>query len=274
LTVSGQLNAEAYACAMGKVYTFGPTFRAEKSNTSRHLSEFWMIEPEIAFADIEETMDLAEEFVKSIVKGALRTCDDELGFFEKNEKYLSKSERKKGQGGFYSLPLRQRLDSVANKTFTRISYTEAITILQKKKKKFEQKPEWGIDLSSEHENYLTLEQGGPTIVYDYPQTIKPFYMRVNEDSKTVAGFDLLLPGIGELIGGGAREEREDKLMERMKDSGLEQSQYEWYLDLRRFGSVPHAGFGLGLERILLFLTGLDNIRDVIPFPRYPNFIEF
>ncbi|CAL9231566.1 unnamed protein product [Arabidopsis halleri] len=258
LTVSGQLHAETYACSMGDVYTFGPTFRAEKSHTSRHLAEFWMVEVELAFAGVEEAMNCAEALVKDICNSLLEKCDDDMKLMAKN---VDKA-------------CIDRLLLVASTGFGRVTYTEAITLLEKavaQGKKFENQVEWGIDLASEHERYLTevLFQK-PLIVYNYPKEIKAFYMRLNDDGKTVAAFDVLVPKVGELIGGSQREERMDVLMERMEEMGLPIKQYEWYIDLRRHGTVKHSGFGLGLERMLLFATGMDNIRDVIPFPRYPG----
>jgi len=265
LTVSGQLSAETYACALSDVYTFGPTFRAENSNTSRHLAEFWMIEPEMAFADLKDDMDNAEAFVKFVVTRALERCKSDLVFFDK----------------FVEKGLLAKLDNVLEKPFARVSYTEAIEILeaaiQKKKHKFEFPVEWGIDLATEHERYLAETHfKQPVFVYDYPAEIKAFYMRSNDkdDGRTVAATDLLVPGIGELIGGSQREERLDVLEAKMEALGLEKEVYWWYLDLRRYGSVPHSGYGLGFERLVQFVTGMDNIRDVIPFPRYPGNAEF
>lgn len=255
LTVSGQLEAEAYALALGHVYTFGPTFRAENSNTSRHLAEFWMLEPEMAFCDLDGDMDLAEEMLQYLVRVALDECSDDIDLF----------------GRFIDKNLISRLTVILDTPFIRITYTEAIDELQKSGRDFEFPVAWGMDLQSEHERFLAEEVfKRPVIVRDYPKTIKPFYMRVNDDNKTVAAMDILFPGIGEIIGGSQREERFDILMDRMIETGIDPETYSWYLDLRRFGSAPHAGFGLGFERLLLFATGLGNIRDVIPFPRTPG----
>jgi asparaginyl-tRNA synthetase len=255
LTVSGQLEAETYAQALGNVYTFGPTFRAENSNTSRHLAEFWMMEPEMSFCDLEGDMAVAEQMLQFLIQDILETCREDLALF----------------GKFVDRQLFAKLESVLRAPFTRLTYTKAVAILQKSKKKFEYPVEWGIDLQSEHEKYLTDEVcRGPVILTDYPKTIKPFYMRVNDDGKTVAAMDILFPGIGEIIGGSQREERLEQLLKRMDECSINPADYEWYLDLRRFGTVPHAGFGLGFERIVLFVTGLKNIRDVIPFPRTPG----
>ena len=261
LTVSGQLNAEIYACAMRDVYTFGPTFRAENSNTSRHLAEFWMVEPELAFADLQDDMDCAEAYLKHCLTHVLEHCDEDLEFFEKN---ISKDN------------LRERLRGVATSDFARITYTEAVDHVLKAKKKFEFPVEWGCDLQSEHERYLTEEvfKNRPVIVRDYPKAVKAFYMRENDDGKTVAAMDVLVPKVGELMGGSQREERLDVLERRIEEVGLEKESYWWYLDLRRYGSVPHAGFGLGFARLVQYVTGVENIRDVIPFPRYPGSAEF
>ena len=261
LTVSGQLNAEIYATAMRDVYTFGPTFRAENSNTSRHLAEFWMVEPELAFADLQDDMDCAEAYLKHCLLHVLEHCDEDLEFFEKN---IAKDN------------LRERLRSVATQQFARITYTEAVEHVLAADKKFEFPVEWGCDLQSEHERYLTEEvfKNTPVIVRDYPKAVKAFYMRENEDGKTVAAMDVLVPKVGELMGGSQREERLDVLERRIEEVGLEKESYWWYLDLRRYGSVPHAGFGLGFERLVQYVTGVENIRDVIPFPRYPNSAEF
>ncbi len=261
LTVSGQLNAEIYACAMRDVYTFGPTFRAENSNTSRHLAEFWMVEPELAFANLQDDMDCAEAYLKHCLAHVLEHCDEDLEFFEKN---ISKDN------------LRERLRGVATSDFARITYTEAVDHVLKAKKKFEFPVEWGCDLQSEHERYLTEEvfKNRPVIVRDYPKAVKAFYMRENDDGKTVAAMDVLVPKVGELMGGSQREERLDVLERRIEEVGLEKESYWWYLDLRRYGSVPHAGFGLGFERLVQYVTGVENIRDVIPFPRYPGSAEF
>lgn len=255
LTVSGQLEAETLACALGNVYTFGPTFRAENSHTSRHASEFWMIEPEMAFCDIFGDIDMAEVFIKHLITDVLENCPDEIAFFDK----------------FVCKGLRERLQNVLEKPFVRISYTEAIEILQKSGTAFEFSPIWGEALQSEHERFLTEKHFcSPVAVYNYPRQAKPFYMRQNDDGKTVAAADLLVPGIGEIVGGSQREERLERLLEAMREHGLSESDYGWYADLRRFGSVPHSGFGLGFERMLMFVTGESNIRDVIPFPRTPG----
>ncbi|KAL8093681.1 asparagine--tRNA ligase, cytoplasmic 1-like [Apium graveolens] len=257
LTVSGQLQVETYACALSSVYTFGPTFRAEHSHTTRHLAEFWMVEPEIAFADLEDDMKCAEAYVKFMCQWLLDNCLDDMKFMV--EKY--------DKGAI------DRLKMVASTGFVRLSYTEAITILEEvaKEKVFENKVEWGVDLASEHERYLTeVKFKSPVIVYNYPKGIKAFYMKVNTDNKTVAAMDVLVPKVGELIGGSQREERYEVIKERILEMGLPLDPYQWYLDLRRFGTVKHSGFGLGFERMILFATGLENIRDVIPFPRYPG----
>lgn len=259
LTVSGQLEGEIYALALKKVYTFGPTFRAENSNTHRHLAEFWMIEPEAAFCRLPEDMDLAEAFVRYLAKYALEHHGDDLSFFN------DRIDRN-------VLP---RIEGIAAAPFERISYTDAITLLEKNNGDFEFKISWGTDLQSEHERYLTETVfKKPVIVHDYPASIKAFYMRNNDDGKTVAAMDLLVPHIGELIGGSEREERHDILIQRIRDLGLDEKTYWWYLDLRKFGSTPHAGFGLGFERLILFMTGMQNIRDVIPFPRWPGNAAF
>ncbi len=259
LTVSGQLQAEAYACALGKVYTFGPTFRAEPSTTTRHLAEFWMIEPEMAFYELADNMDLAERFLKRLISDALKDCAEDMQFFQ---------ERVDPQ-------LLARLENVLHSPFRRMSYTEAIEVLQRAGRTWEYPVQWGNDLQSEHERYLAEEYlRGPVILYDYPRTLKPFYMKVNDDGRTVRAMDVLVPGVGEIIGGSQREDRYDVLEQRMREQGLNVEAYQWYLDLRRFGTVPHSGFGLGLERFLLFLTGLTNIRDVIPFPRTLGHAEF
>ncbi|MCH6256200.1 asparagine--tRNA ligase [Puniceicoccaceae bacterium K14] len=255
LTVSGQLEGEAMATALGKIYTFGPTFRAENSHTSRHASEFWMVEPEMAFCDLKQDMDLAEDFVKGVIKDVLDTCSEDLAFFSK----------------FVDKGLLDRLNFVLDRPFVRLSYTEAVDILLECGQSFEHKVSWGANLQSEHERYLTEEHfKSPVTVYDYPKIIKPFYMRVNDDDKTVGAMDVLVPGIGEIVGGSQREERLEILQQRMKELGVEEDEYKWYVDLRRFGSVPHSGFGLGFERLLMFVTGVSNIRDVIPFPRTPG----
>ena len=259
LTVSGQLQAEIYACALGKVYTFGPTFRAENSNTARHLAEFWMVEPEMAFYDLGDNMTLAEAFIKRIIKDALERCGEDMKFFQER---IDKD-------------LTTRLEGILKSDFLRVSYTDAVDILQKSGQTFEFPVSWGMDLQSEHERYLTEKKFQcPVILHDYPRTLKPFYMRVNDDGKTVRAMDVLVPGVGEIIGGSQREERLEILEERMKEQGLDPAAYWWYLDLRRYGTVPHAGFGLGLERTILFLTGMANIRDVIPFPRTPGNADF
>ena len=255
LTVSGQLEGEAFATSLGKIYTFGPTFRAEDSNTSRHASEFWMVEPEIAFCDLQEDMDWAEDFVKWVVKDILDTCKEDLALFF----------------NFVDKGLEERLSFVVERPFNRVSYTEAVDILLAVDKKWEYPVEWGTNLQSEHERYLTEEHfKSPVTVYDYPKDIKPFYMRINDDRKTVAAMDVLVPGIGEIVGGSQREERLEVLLENMKKHGISEVDYGWYADLRRYGSVPHSGFGLGFERLLMFVTGVANIRDVIPFARTPG----
>lgn len=259
LTVSGQLNAEAYACSLSDVYTFGPTFRAEKSNTARHLAEFWMIEPEMAFADLEDNMTIAEAFIKFLLKAALEKCPDDMAFF--NE--------------YIDTGVIDRLQKVLDTPFERATYTYAVRILQKSGKTFEFPVEWGQDLQSEHERYLTEEFfQKPVILTDYPRKIKAFYMRDNNDGKTVAAMDVLVPKIGEIIGGSQREERYDALEKKIKEFGLDPKPYWWYLELRKYGTVPHAGFGAGFERLIRFVTGLDNIRDVIPFPRFPGSAAF
>ena len=259
LTVSGQLEAETFACAMGKVYTFGPTFRAENSNTPRHLAELWMIEPEVAFCDLWGDMELAEGLLKRIIRDVLEKCPEDMQFF--NER-IDKT-------------VLETLQHVVGSQFLRVSYTEAIDILKASGQQFEFPTEWGNDLQAEHERYLTEKHFKcPVILYDYPRTIKPFYMRLNDDGRTVRAMDVLVPKVGEIIGGSQREERLDVLEMRMKEQDLNPASYWWYLDLRRYGTVPHAGFGLGLERILLFITGMSNIRDVIPFPRTPGSAEF
>jgi asparaginyl-tRNA synthetase len=259
LTVSGQLNVETHCLALTRVYTFGPTFRAENSNTSRHLSEFWMIEPEIAFGDLSDDADLAEEFLKCIFDDLLTRRADDMAFFDKRiEKGVI-----------------DRLRHVVEKPFLRISYTEAVSVLKKTKKKFEFPVEWGSDLQSEHERFLTEEHfKQPVIVMDYPKEIKAFYMRMNDDGKTVAAMDVLVPKIGEIIGGSQREERLDLLDGRIREMGLNLDDYWWYRDLRRYGTVPHSGFGLGFERLIQFCTGMANIRDVIPFPRTPRNADY
>lgn len=259
LTVSGQLNVEAYCLAMSKVYTFGPTFRAENSNTRRHLAEFWMIEPEIAFADLADDVQLAEDFLKDIFRTLLAERADDMAFFEKH----------------VDPTCRTRLTALVESTFTRMDYGDAIKVLVESKQKFEYPVRWGIDLQSEHERYLTeVVVKGPVAVINYPKEIKAFYMRQNDDGKTVAAMDVLAPGIGEIIGGSQREERLDVLDARIGEMGLHAADYGWYRDLRRYGSVPHAGFGLGFERAIQYATGVENIRDVIPYPRAPKLAEF
>lgn len=259
LTVSGQLEAETYACSLGKVYTFGPTFRAENSNTSRHLAEFWMVEPEVAFAELTDNMDLAEGLLQRVVRDALSRCEEDMTFF--NDR-IDKT-------------IIETLESIVEAPFERITYTEAIDILTSSNESFEFPIQWGSDLQSEHERYLTEKHfHRPVIVVDYPSTIKPFYMKVNDGGKTVRAMDVLVPKVGEIIGGSQREDRLDVLTDRMRLQDLDPETYWWYLDLRRYGSVPHAGFGLGLERVVQFVTGMENIRDVIPFPRTPGKAEF
>ncbi|HHV32749.1 MAG: asparagine--tRNA ligase [Ruminococcaceae bacterium] len=259
LTVSGQLEAECMAMAFGKVYTFGPTFRAERSYTQRHAAEFWMIEPEMAFADLEDDMRTAEAMIKYIIRYVLATCPADIEFCNK----------------FIDTGLLERLNHVANSDFARVTYTEAIEILKKNNDKFEYKVDWGTDLQTEHEKYLTEQiYGKPVFVTDYPKDIKAFYMRLNDDGKTVAAVDLLVPGIGEIIGGSQREERLEVLERRMKELGLKEDDYWWYLDLRRYGGTKHAGYGLGFERMVMYLTGIANIRDVLPFPRTTGTAEF
>ena len=276
MTVSGQLQAEIGALALGKVYTFGPTFRAENSNTSRHLAEFWMIEPEVAFADIFDDMDLAEDFSKYIINYILENYRDDLAFLDKRIQDMEKNMKKELRR---PMSLIDTLKFVIENDFARITYTEAINILKRskpyKKGKFEFPVDWGIDLQAEHERWLVEKHfKKPVIVRDYPKDIKAFYMRMNDDEKTVAAMDVLFPGIGEVIGGSQREERLDKLRKRMQEMNVHEEELQWYLDLRRFGGAPHAGFGLGFERIILFITGMANIRDVIPFPRTPGNAEF
>jgi len=276
LTVSGQLEAELGALALGKVYTFGPTFRAENSNTSRHLAEFWMIEPEVAFADLNSNMDLAEDFLKYVIKYALENCQNDLEFLEKR---LLDEEKMKPQNERSAMPLREKLQFVADNNFRRVSYTEAIDILRNskpnKKKKFKYIiEEWGADLQSEHEKFLVQHFNAPVILFDYPANIKAFYMRLNEDGKTVRAMDILFPGIGEIVGGSQREERHDVLLEKMKEFDVDAEELQWYLDTRKFGTCVHSGFGLGFERLVLFVSGMTNIRDVIPFPRTPGNAEF
>jgi len=276
LTVSGQLEGELGAMAFSEIYTFGPTFRAENSNTARHLAEFWMIEPEMAFCDIEDNMNLAEEFIKYIIRYALAHNREDLDFLAQR---LDEEEKQKPQADRSEMGLIEKLEFVVNNEFQRITYTEAIDILLNspayKKKKFKYDVSWGIDMQSEHERYLVEKHfKKPVIVTGYPKAIKAFYMRQNEDGKTVAAMDILAPGIGEIVGGSQREERLDKLEERMKEMHIPLEEMWWYLDTRRFGSVPHAGFGLGFERMVQFVTGMTNIRDVIAFPRTPKSAEF
>jgi asparaginyl-tRNA synthetase len=259
LTVSGQLEGEIYATALGKIYTFGPTFRAENSNTTRHLAEFWMVEPEAAFFELDDNMALAERFLKRICGDALADCQEDLRLFAEHVDKM----------------VLERLKNVVEREFRRLSYTEAVDLLKASGKTFEFPVEWGHDLQAEHERYLTEDKfTEPVVLYDYPAAIKPFYMRVNDGGKTVRAMDVLVPGVGEIIGGSQREERLDVLEARMEAQGLNKADYWWYLDLRRFGTVPHSGFGLGLERMVQFVTGMGNIRDVIPFPRTPGNAEF
>ena len=276
LTVSGQLEAELGAMGLGQVYTFGPTFRAENSNTSRHLSEFWMIEPEVAFSDLIDNMDLTEEFLKYLIKYILENHSDDLNFLNDRE---SNEQKLKPKNERSDLGLKERLEFVANNKFKRITYTEAIDILLKskpfKKKKFKYDIKWGVDLQSEHERYLVEKEFKcPVILTDYPSEIKAFYMRQNDDGKTVAAMDVLFPGIGEIVGGSQREERIDVLKAKIIEFNLSEKELHWYLDIRNFGTAPHAGFGLGFERIVMFVTGMTNIRDVIPFPRTPQNADF
>ncbi|EFL54617.1 MAG: asparagine--tRNA ligase [Finegoldia magna] len=259
LTVSGQLQAEAYALAFRNVYTFGPTFRSEHSNTPRHAAEFWMMEPEICFADLDDVCSLAEDMVRYIIKDVMENCEEEIKFFN----------------SFVDKNLIERLTKVANKSFKKLTYTEAIDILQKSGEKFEYPVEWGMDLQTEHEKYLSEKVvDGPVFVTDYPKEIKAFYMRLNDDKKTVAATDLLVPGIGELIGGSQREERFELLDQKMDELGFNKEEYKWYLDLRKYGGVKHGGFGLGFERMVMYMTGMSNIRDVIPFPRTVGHCEY
>ena len=259
LTVSGQLEGEVFAMALSEIYTFGPTFRAENSNTSRHLSEFWMVEPEMAFYDLEDDMDLAESFLRYLLKDALENCSEDLEFFNKQiDKTILERHRK-----------------IVDNKFERISYSEAVQLLGKSNKKFKYSVKWGSNLQSEHERYISEEVfNNPVIIYDYPEEIKPFYMKINDNGKTVRAMDVLLPKLGEIIGGSQREEDYDVLLKRMKFKKLNSEDYNWYLDLRRFGSAPHSGFGLGFERLVQFVTGVENIRDVIPFPRTPKNARF
>jgi asparaginyl-tRNA synthetase len=277
LTVSGQLEGETYALALGDIYTFGPTFRAENSNTTRHLAEFWMIEPEMAFYDINDNMQLAQNFLQYLAKYALDNCKEDLEFLDKR---AADEEASKPQDQRNELGLIDRLKFVVENDFQRLTYTEAIDILKNsnpnKKKKFQYLvEEWGVDLQSEHERYLVEKHfKKPVILYNYPKDIKAFYMRMNEDNKTVGAMDVLFPGIGEIIGGSQREERYDRLVKRINEMNLPEKELWWYLELRKFGSAPHSGFGLGFERLMLFVTGMTNIRDVIPFPRFPGSAEF
>ncbi|WP_293871845.1 asparagine--tRNA ligase [Flavobacterium sp.] len=277
LTVSGQLEGETFAMALGEIYTFGPTFRAENSNTSRHLAEFWMIEPEVAFNDLNDNMDLAEDFIQYVIKYTLDKCQEDLKFLEGR---LLDEEKLKPQAERSEMKLLEKLNFVLENNFKRVSYTEAIAILREcapnKKKKFNYIiNEWGTDLQSEHERYLVEKHFKcPVILFDYPANIKAFYMRLNEDGKTVRAMDILFPGIGEIVGGSQREERYDVLIEKMKALGIDEQELWWYLDTRRFGSAVHSGFGLGFERLVLFVTGMTNIRDVIPYPRTPLNAEF
>jgi asparaginyl-tRNA synthetase len=259
LTVSGQLQGETFACALSRIYTFGPTFRAENSNTARHAAEFWMIEPEMAFHDLDADMGLAEENVKYLLRVLFETCGEELEFFNK----------------FVDKDVIARLQHTLDKPFQRVSYTDAVDILLKSGRTFEYPVQWGQNLQSEHERFLAEEHfNSPVTVFNYPKTLKPFYMRQNDDGKTVAAMDVLVPGIGEIIGGSQREERLDLLEAAMQAQGLDMESYRWYSDLRRFGTVPHAGYGMGFERFLMFATGVGNIRDVIPFARTPGHAEF
>lgn len=261
LTVSGQLEGEVCAMGLSKIYTFGPTFRAENSNTTRHLAEFWMIEPEMAFYELEDNMELAQEFVQEVIKEVLRTCSQDLGFLAGQEWV---------QPGHL-----ENLQAVSETQFTRLDYTDAISILEKSGKAFEYPVRWGIDLQSEHERFLTDEHfKGPVTVVNYPAEIKAFYMRLNDDGKTVRAMDLLVPRLGEIVGGSQREERYDVLLSKIRTLGLDEAAYWWYLELRKFGTVPHSGFGLGFERLLMYITGMQNIRDVIAFPRFPGFAKF
>lgn len=277
LTVSGQLEGETAAMGLGKIYTFGPTFRAENSNTTRHLAEFWMIEPEMAFYDLEKNIDLAEDFLKYCIQYAVDHCKDDLDFlnkrFEEEQKQKPKEEKSEQN-------LHEKLEFVLNNKFIRLSYTEAVEILKKSKANQKGKfkypiDEWGVDLQSEHERYLVEKHfKSPVVLFDYPAKIKAFYMRLNEDQKTVRAMDVLFPGIGEIIGGSQREERLEILKQKMNSLGMDEKELNWYLDTRKYGTVPHSGFGLGLERLILFVTGMSNIRDVIPFPRTPNNADF
>ncbi|RKX98471.1 MAG: asparagine--tRNA ligase [Spirochaetes bacterium] len=259
LTVSGQLQVENFACSMSNVYTFGPTFRAENSNTTRHLSEFWMIEPEMAFCSLDGNRQMAEDFIKYLLSYVLNNCSEDMEFFNK---WVQKGTI-------------ENLQKVVDSSFTHMSYTEALKLLEEADTKWEYKPSWGIDLQAEHEKYLTEEViGGPVTLTDYPKDIKAFYMKQNDDGKTVRAMDVLVPRLGEIIGGSQREDNLEKLENRMNEMGMDSGEYDWYLDLRRYGSVPHSGFGLGFERIVQYVTGMQNIRDVIPFPRAPKTISF
>ncbi|MCF6350075.1 MAG: asparagine--tRNA ligase [Flavobacteriaceae bacterium] len=277
LTVSGQLEAETYAMGLGKVYTFGPTFRAEKSNTTRHLAEFWMIEPEVAFCDLDGNMDLAEDFIQEVIRYILINCKDDLAFLDQR---LTKEESTKPTIERSAMSLLKKLQFVTENSFKRVSYTEAITILRNckpnKKKKFQYIiDKWGVDLQSEHERFLVEKHFKcPVILFDYPANIKAFYMRMNEDGKTVRAMDVLFPGIGEIVGGSQREERLEVLKEKMKALDIDEKELWWYLDTRKFGTAVHSGFGLGFERLVLFTTGMSNIRDVIPYPRSPQNADF
>ena len=277
LTVSGQLNVETAMMGMGRVYTFGPTFRAENSNTTRHLAEFWMVEPEVAFNDLDDNIDLAEDFLKYVISYVLENCKDDLEFLDKR---LADEQKQKPEKDRVKEGLIEKLENVVKKRFMRVSYTEAVDILmnskENKKGKFQFPVEaWGCDLQSEHERYLVEKHfESPVVLFDYPAEIKAFYMKLNEDGKTVRAMDVLFPGIGEIIGGSQREEKLSVLKEKMEKMKVEEHELWWYLDTRKFGSVPHAGFGLGLERLVLFVTGMSNIRDVIPFPRTPKSAEF
>ena len=272
LTVSGQLESELAAMALSRVYTFGPTFRAENSNTTRHLAEFWMIEPEMAFFELEDNMDLAEDFLKYLIRYAMEHCADDLSFLEKRlleeESQMKKEDRN-------PMALLEKLKFVSEQPFERITYTEAISILERSGKKFEFQVKWGVDLQSEHERYLVEKHfKKPVILTNYPKDIKAFYMKQDEDGKTVRAMDVLFPGIGEIIGGSQREENYDKLSQRIDEMGIHRESLWWYLETRQYGTVPHSGFGLGFERLILFVTGMGNIRDVIPFPRTPKNLEF
>ena len=259
LTVSGQLEAEIFALALSNVYTFGPTFRAENSNTSRHLAEFWMVEPEVAFCDLDGLADLAEDFLKSVFAYVLEHCPEDMEFFNR----------------WYDKAAIETLNGIIGSSFERITYTEAVKLLQASGESFEFPVEWGLDLQSEHERYITEKKiGKPVVVTDYPRDIKAFYMRLNDGGDTVRAMDVLVPRIGEIIGGSQRDERHDLLLDRMRQAGLDERDYWWYLDLRQYGTVPHSGFGLGFERTVQFITGMQNIRDISPFPRTPKNAEF